>query len=258
MRKFLLTFCLLSTILPSSYAKEIVKAGLNIYFEPMVILDESGNKRGFSIDILKELNKVQNKYEFRPVFYPTKRRWRFYEDRQIDIVMFDDPSWGWSARYKINVSKNFIKGKDVYIALKANNRDQSFFKDFNAKKMIGVSGYHYGFLNKNTANYKLKESSPLLTLLKDEASVIKFLELGRGEIAVLSLAFINGYIERNLHLKDKFFISKASDTDYNYRVLARPGIKPSIKEIDLYIEKLKQSGVFKKLRHKYGLVPYKY
>jgi polar amino acid transport system substrate-binding protein len=152
----------------------------------------------------------------------------------------------------VDVSDVYQLGGEVYIALKKQGRNQKYFSDFNNKNMIGIYGFHYGFANFNSdEDYLIKEFNMMLT--PDNDRNIKLLLKERGDVAVVTKAYLQRFLLVNPSVKPQLLISDNLDQVYNHTVLLRPGILPSIDEVNAMLNNLKKTGEMKKLLEKYGL-----
>ncbi len=159
--------------------------------------------------------------------------------------------WGWKEK-GIQPSKVYLKGGEVYVALRKKGRTQSYFKNFENKRMIGMLGYHYGFAGFNSDQMFLKKKFDM-GLTKSHDSSMKMLLLDRGDIAVFTKSWLSGYLKNNPETKRKVIISKKLDQTYKHTILARFGGTPSIKEINQILNILERTGKLKKLWNKWGL-----
>ena len=152
----------------------------------------------------------------------------------------------------MEVSKVYQKGGEVYVALKKIGRDESYFTDFSTKRMIGISGFHYSFAGFNyEEDYLVKNFNMLLT--PDNGRNMKLLLSDRGDIAVVTQTYLQRFLLENPDVSSSLLISKKLDQKYNHTVLLRPGISPSVDEMNEMLHKLKTSGEMNILFKKYGL-----
>jgi len=245
----LLTFLLISSF---SLALEPIAVSVGMYpFAPFVELKGSDGEVGMTLDLVAVLNKIQKKYHFNTVLIPPKRRYQSFNDGHYDMIFYESKSWGWQD-IKVDASKVYQTGGEVYVALKKLGRDQSYFNDFSDKRMIGILGFHYGFANFNAdENFLIKEFNMLLTSNNDRN--INLLIKDRGDIAVITNAYLKRFLVEYPTVKSRLLISDKLDQEYNHTALIRPGISPSIDEINTMLNTLKQNGELDMLLTKYGL-----
>jgi ABC-type amino acid transport substrate-binding protein len=229
-------------------AAEIIRVG--IYdFPPYVFIAEKSS--GITIEMIAEINKFQNKYELVAVPTTARRRYRDFEQNKFDIMLFESKNWGWD-NYPVIVSTVFVKGKEVYVAQAKNKRGQDFFSDFKNKAMIGVLGYHYQFANFKTEQSYIDNNFNLLLTDSQKKSLALILN-NRGEIAVLSNAYLNYHFSHFPEDKAKLLISDKYDQIYQHTILVNKNEKISLTYINNLLDKMKQSGTLTPLWQKYGL-----
>lgn len=245
----LLTFILTSSF---SLALEPITVSVGMYpFAPFVEPKGSEGEVGMTLDLVAALNKTQKKYYFDTVLVPPKRRYQSFNDGHYDMIFYESKSWGWQD-ITVDTSKVYQTGGEVYIALKKLGRDQSYFNDFSDKRMIGILGFHYGFADFNAdENFLIKEFNMLLTSNNDRN--INLLLKERGDVAVITNAYLQRFLLEYPTVKSRLLISEKFDQKYNHTALIRPGISPSIDEINTMLSTLKQTGELDMLLTKYGL-----
>jgi len=220
-------------------------------FAPFVQRTPNGNYDGVTFDLIAALNKVQKKINFIFVTTLADTRYRAFEANRFDLIFFEDKKWGWQD-LDVVTSKVFLKGGDTYIALKKEGRDQSFFADLSSKILIGIKGYHYGLANFNTDPKFLEEQYNLISG-NSSISVIKMLEYGRGDIAIVSLSFILPYLKQHQSLSKKILISEKLDHQYEHTILIRKNHQVSPEMLNYWLSLLEEQGVLKEIWKKRGL-----
>lgn len=231
-------------------AKEIVKVGL-YHFPPFAVI-EKGQVTGTAVDMIREMNRFQKKYQF--VVFPTtpRRRYLDFKKGRYDMLIFESIHWGWK-KYSVDASNVFLKGGEVYVALAKPGRGEGFFSDFESKKMVGMLGYHYGFAKFN-ANPKHLERRFSMNLTNDHERNIKLILSGkRGDIAVVTQSYLSQYLLKNPVAKRKLLISKQLDQEYNHTILIRRGIQPTVKEINRLLKNMERKGRLKPLWKALGI-----
>ncbi|GLX76994.1 amino acid ABC transporter substrate-binding protein [Thalassotalea insulae] len=241
----LLVICCFST---GALAKEIVKVG--IYdFPPYAFV---ANKiTGISVQMLAEMNKFQDKYQFVAVPTTARRRYRDFDNHKYDMLIFESKNWGWQ-QYPVNVSKPFVTGFEVYVTQNQPGRGQEYFSDLTSKAIIGVLGYHYQFANFSTDQQHLASHFNLIQTSSQEKS-LKLLLKGRGDIAVLTKEYLNYHFLISPEDRAKLLISDKFDQIYQHTILVRQHHKLSVKYINELLEQMNQQGVLMPLWQQYGL-----
>ncbi len=236
--RWLFTFLFLIYI-PFLHSKEVIRVGL-AHFPPYI--DARGSQvSGLAIEMLKLMNAYQNKYTFVPVRSTAAARHREFSIGRHDMSLFDSLSWGWKD-YDVEGTNVYLTGSEVYIALAKPGRDESFFSKFKSKKMIGMMGYHYGFAGFNS-NLEFLRSTYNMELTESNLGSIKMVLAGnRGDIAVVTKAFLTQYLRLHPEVRNRLLISKKTDQEYHFVSVIRKGIKPSVDELNELFRRLEENG----------------
>ncbi len=247
---------LFSLILLSSYtlADDAITVSVGMYpFAPFVETTGVGKEEGMTLDLIIALNKLQKKYRFEVIRIPPKRRYQSYKDGHYDVIFYENKAWGWQD-IPIEASKVYQSGGEVYVALKKPERGQEYFSDFREKRMMGILGFHYGFADFNSDEKYLVEHFQM-QLSRDNDKNLTMLLKGRGDIVVVTKAYLQRYLLNNPLAKKKLLISEKLDQEYQHTVLVRPELDPSVDDINRMLEALDASGALTKLLIKYGIEP---
>jgi hypothetical protein len=237
----------------SVYAKDAIKVSVGMYpFAPFVE-GKGAKEEGMTIDLMAALNKLQKKYYFSAILIPPKRRYQSYLDGHYDVIFYENKAWGWQD-IAIDISRVYQSGGEVYVALKQAGRGQEYFNDFSGKRMMGILGFHYGFANFNSDESYLRKNFQM-QLSHDNDKNLTMLLKGRGDIVVVTKAYLQRYLLNNPEAKEKLLISHKLDQEYHHTVLVRPGLDPSVDEINRMLEALDESGALTRLLIKYGIEP---
>ena len=236
-----------------AYATDKVSVVVGVYpFSPFVREDkENGLISGATVDLVEALNKLQGNYDFSLVMTSPARRYLDFERDLFDVIMFESKLWGWQS-VPISASQVYLKGSEVYIALKQEGRDKSFFDDLNSKVMIGIHGYHYGFAGFNNDVNHLKKNFKML-LTHSNLSSIRMLLGSRGDVAVVTISNLNNYLKDNPEDVEKIMISDRIDQVYNHTILVRDGHSITQQQLNSWLDTLSKNGVFKYIWDKWGL-----
>lgn len=246
------SLCILLSISSFILASEPISVSVGMYpFAPFVEPKGSHGEIGMTLDMVAALNKMQKKYHFNTLLIPPKRRYQSFNDGHYDMIFYESKSWGWQD-IKVEASEIYQTGGEVYIALKKPERNQSYFDNFSDKRMIGIQGFHYGFAGFNSDEEYLQKNYGMLLTPENDRNINLLLK-GRGDIAVVTKAYLQRYLLEYPDIAARLIISEKFDQEYNHTVLLRPNISPSIDEINSMLNDLKQAGEMKKLLNKYGL-----
>ena len=235
------------------FASDKVSVVVGVYpFSPFVHEDKANSLiSGATVELVEALNQLQGNYNFSLVMTSPAGRYRDFERGLFDVMMFESKLWGWQG-IPISASQVYLKGSEVYIALKQEGRDKSFFDDLNSKVMIGIHGYHYGFAGFNNDVVHLKQNFKML-LTHSNLSSIRMLLGSRGDVAVVTRSNLNNYLKDNPDDADKIMISDRIDQEYNHTILVREGHSITPQQLNSWLDTLSDSGVLENIWDKWGL-----
>ena len=224
-------------------------------FAPFVEVDKEGQPFGMTIELLDLLNRYQHQYHFTPVMVSPKRRYQGYQQNDFDAIFYENVNWGWLSRgIDIQATEPYQSGGELYVALKQKGRDQSYFDDLSQRHLVGILGYHYGFANFNSDEKFLKQKFDI-TLTWTNDKNLKLINTGHGDVAIVTEAYLRRFLRNNPELRNRFLISQRYDQVYSHSILLRPGIKPSIDEMNELIKEVANSAEFLHLLSHYGISP---
>jgi len=220
-------------------------------FSPFLDFKQNGEAFGATIEIIKELNMIQDKYHFK--FYKTssKRRYNHFENDDLDVIFFEDKAWGWN-KYKINSTDVFAKGGEVYITKYSPKKTQNYFKNFSNKKLIGVLGFHYGFANFDANENTLKRKYNML-LTSSPESIINLILKGRGHIGVITESLLRKQLKEDKSLKRKIMISENYDQKYKHTALVNANSPITKDEMNKLINELRKTNKLIPIFKQYGI-----
>ncbi|MBL4796828.1 MAG: transporter substrate-binding domain-containing protein [Oleispira sp.] len=236
----------------TAFSQPPIKVTVGMYpFAPFVEQDDFNGTSGMTIDLIAALNRNQKKYHFETILIPPKRRYQSYKRGDYDVIFYENLAWGWQD-YPVDISNIYQKGGEVYVALKQSGRGQEYFDSFDNKRMMGILGFHYGFANFN-ADEKFLHNKFNMTLSHDNDKNLTKLLKQRGDVVVVTKAYLQRYLKYYPGVKESLLISEKLDQEYNHTVLLRPNSEISIKEINEMLDDLTSSGEMTRLFDKYGI-----
>lgn len=238
----------------SSYAlsQEPIEIIVGMYpFAPFVELSDSGAATGMTVDLVIALNKSQTKYSFQTILVPPKRRYQSYIRGDFDVIFYENKAWSWQ-NHPMDISQIYQKGGEVYVALKQFGRGQEYFDNFENKRMMGIIGFHYGFADFKTDEKYLRTKFNISLSLSNDENLTKLLKQ-RGDVAVITKAYLQRYFKKHPKVEDRLLISEQLDQEYNHTALLRPDSKISIAEINEMLDGLASSGEMQRLFERYGI-----
>jgi polar amino acid transport system substrate-binding protein len=221
------------------------------YSFPPFVENADGKFEGITLDIIKAMNTLQDVYVFKFVPTASKRRYRDFERGAFDLIMFENIQWGWAGK-PVEQSDVFHQGGEVYIARVEHGRDQGYFEDFTGKRIVGFVGYHYGFANFNADETFLKNQFNATMTMTHEGN-IRSVANGRVDIAVVTISFLKKYLHHHPEIQGKILIFQKLDQRYNHTMLMRANTHPTISEINVLIQKMKENNVFTNILESYGI-----
>jgi len=211
----------------------------------------SHDMTGAAPEVLAAMNQVQNQFEFILVSVPTKRRIQSLADGWVDIFMWDNPAWGWK-KDGLSLSSALVANKDIFLALRQEQRNQAFFADLSDKRLVAVHGYHYRFADYVTDEGRLSKMFNI-SLVSDEELTIKMLLAKRADIAVVSTLTLNWFLLRYPQYRDKFIISERVDSSHERFFLVPKSAPVQAKELNAIMAKADQQGLLSVIYRRYGL-----
>lgn len=230
---------LLIVMPPLAFSKEVVRVGL-AHFPPYIEAREE-IVSGLAIDMINLMNRHQDNYEFVPVRTTAATRHREFAAGRHDMSLFDNLAWGWKE-YDVEATNVYLTGSEVYIASAEPGRDESFFTDFENKKMIGMLGYHYGFAGFNSNLEYLRTTYNMELTQSNWGSIKMVLAKNRGDIAVVTKAFLNQYLRSYPEHRRELLVSTKKDQEYRFVSVIRKGIRPTVTELNALLKTLESNG----------------
>lgn len=210
------------------------------------------NQTGLTIDVINALNSVQNDYQFVVLALPVKRKYESIQQGWIDIVVWDNPNWGWDEKSVVK-SMPLVVSKDLFITLKTATRNQAYFNDLTTKSLIGINGFHYRFADFETNIAELKRRFKI-NLVRNEQDAINMVLKGRGEIAIVNDVSLAWFLKRNTDAANKLLVSSKYDTKFErYFLIPKSTHKITAKMINRYLQLADKQGLLTAAYRKYAV-----
>lgn len=243
------TLCVLTVLLWSNVGAAATRVRVGVYdFPPIAQLTDSGKLGGLLGGLLDILNDRQSDYIFEPFLTSAKRRYLDFRDHRYDVIFFEDPDWGWSGN-DIQISAPLLADEEVYVALRKPGRDQSFFDNLDAHRVVAMLGYHYGFTRGDISeeslhkrfNIELSRSHRrnLELILADRPSV--------AEITVVSRSYLALFLRQHPEDRNKLLISDKSDQRYQLRAIAHKTGAITIPTLQTLLQPIMRDGTYQRL-----------
>jgi polar amino acid transport system substrate-binding protein len=236
-----------------AWARQVVKVG-GYEFAPFVEMNaSSGQPDGLALRLIEAMNAHQDRFTFQFVPTSPNRRYKDFEDRRFDVVLFESPDWGWKERgLPVETSRVFLDGGELYIALARPERGQDFFARLDDKRMVGILGYHYGFAGFE-ADPAVLSKRFRITLVRDNAASIEAILKDRGDVAVVTDAYLKRWLRNRPEARDKLLVSERFDQRYAHRALIRRGAAITPAEMDKMLNAMDLDGTLTRLWREFGL-----
>ena len=235
-----------------AWAGQIVKVG-GYEFAPFVDMNAGGKPDGLALRLIEALNAHQDRFTFQFVPTSPNRRYKDFEDRKFDVILFESPDWGWVERkLPIQASRVFLDGGEIYIAQAKPGRGQDYFADLAGKRMVGILGYHYGFAGFE-ADPGVLASRYRMNLVNDNAACVEMILKDRGDVAVVTDAYLKRWLRSRPEAKDKLLVSERFDQRYAHRALVRNGAAITTADMDKILSAMDLDGTLTRLWREFGI-----
>jgi ABC-type amino acid transport substrate-binding protein len=216
-------------------AERLVKVA-GTYFPPYV--QDAGAREGLLIELLGALNQIQSDYRFVVVPTAIPRRFVDLQTGRIDMVMFDNPQWGWK-----NIDHDVIdlglQDAAMFVALAP--REEHYFDTLQDKRLALYRDYSYRFADFVTDPERLRERFAVALTYSHEGNLLMVLNK-RAEIAVVTRSFLEAFLQRNPNYRDRLHVAQKVDQYYDHRALLRPDGPISAQHLETLLESLHATG----------------
>ncbi|MCH8537269.1 MAG: transporter substrate-binding domain-containing protein [Alkalimonas sp.] len=217
-------------------AKTVVRVGA--YEFPPYIEIQHGVARGFTVDLIRQLNRLQNDYHFELFLTTPIRRHQDYQQNLFDAIFFEDHFWGWAQReIAIDNSAAFAKDDEVFIALKSTSQQQGWFDDMHEKTIAGILGYHYNLVNYETDPERLATTYNMI-LVSDHQASIELVLKKRADTAIVTRSFLSRYLAKHPEAHQQLLISNRVDQSYQHQLLINPDHPLPIETLYQWVQQL--------------------
>ncbi|WP_417530754.1 substrate-binding periplasmic protein [Marinobacter lipolyticus] len=223
-------------------------------FPPIASIKEGNQVTGLLADTLERVSKAHQDIRFRIIHTSPQRRHLDFEAGLYDVIFFESPDWGWK-KYEFNATMPILTDEDLYLALKKPDRDLSFFDDVSKRRIVAISGYHYGFADLETNNAELEKrfNIEFSDSHRRNINLIKADRPSVAEVAIVSRAYLQKYLERHPEDWDTFLISEVPDQSYRLSIITHPDAPVDAKDMIRLFEPLMENGQYRLLVEQWGL-----
>jgi len=251
MNRLLLSLLFFMSITVNAQPNKPVVKVAGYPFSPYVTQLSDGRYTGLSIDLVNALNGIQSQVQFEFVATSITNRYKAYEMKRYDMILFESPVWGWSNIGHEFVPLNIHDG-ELFISLKDKAIDQAYFEDFSGKALSLVKGYHYKFADWQAEPQQLKTQFDIQFVNSNEASIISILR-GRAEIAPVTWSYLQFYLSQYPEISPQLLVSTKWDQQYHHGILLNPNAPISKQQLSEWVGLLKKQQILTRLAAHYGL-----
>ena len=204
------------------WAADVIEVKIGAaHFPPYTVRPEQGADTGLLPQLVDALNRLQQDYRF--VLVPTsiQRRFGDFQQGRTDMAIFENPQWGWQQIPHQTVDMG-LEDVELFVARKADGRDQRYFDDLQGKRLALFNGYHYAFARFNPdPGYLRKTYDATLTYSHD--SNLLMVQAGRADVALVTRSYLSDFLVRNPTSLAQLIASERIDQVYHHYALLRPG-----------------------------------
>lgn len=233
-------------VAPAS-AQQVVRLGA--YDFPPYAENTPDGMGGMVADLAAALNARQQAYVFEVV--PTSAQGR-YDDMasgRIDAIAFESADWGWQDA-DVAASAVFMEGREVYCALRAPGRDQSFFDAVGDHAIAATWGWHYGFAGFNADPAWLQRHFRIELPLYPGSALFHVLER-RVDLAVVPELYLHRFLAQHPEYRDRFLVGDRPDQIYHFSVLLRRDGPLALDRINTLLAEMEADGTIARIAAAY-------
>lgn len=254
-RRLLATLAAAIMLATASVQADETEITVGVYhFPPIANVDGSGQATGLLGDLLQELEHAHPTVSFQVFHTSPKRRYLDFDAGLYDVIFFESPDWGWTEK-DVDITRPILADEELYVALKKDGRDSSFFDDLNTRSIVAISGYHYGFTGYETDNSVLEQKFDI-EFSDSHSRNINLIKADRpsvAEVAIVSHSYLQRHLARHPEDWDKLLISSEPDQRYQLRIIARKGGAASADQMLELLAPLVDNGRYRQLVENWGL-----
>ncbi|MBT1442921.1 transporter substrate-binding domain-containing protein [Shewanella sp. JM162201] len=221
------------------------------YQFPPYVIETAEGINGVVPEITAALNKISDRYQFS--FAPTsiENRYQAFARHRFDIILFENPSWGWEQFDKAIVKLKVADG-EVFVGHMPEAAKPGYFDDLSEKSLLLVRGYHYEFNGFETREAELRQRYRL-ELVPDNRAALEGLLLNRADIAPISISFLGWYLHQHPQKAATLKISNRWDQHYRHVALLHPQSPISASDLEALMHTLETNGMLETILKRYQL-----
>ena len=227
--------------LTPAWAVQEVRVGA-AHFPPYTVRPEIGIDTGLLPQLLDALNQLQADYHF--VIVPTSnaRRYREFEQGRMDMVLFENPTWG-SNTIAHNPVDMGLEDVEVFVAKRQSGRGQAYFDDLANKRLALFNGYHYAFAGFKTSPQFLSATFNA-SLTYSHAANLQMVLRGRADIALITRSHLIDLLNKNPQIEPMVLVSDRVDYIYHHYALLSPQAPIKGQQLAKMLQALRDNGQY--------------
>lgn len=211
---------------------------------------QDGKPKGLTVETLDVLNKIQNEYEFLITELNPHRRYKMFDELQIELVFYEDPAWKWNTVEHIPIPLG-LSDDEVFFALASKSSQQNYFENLKSKRLVVLKGYHYRFAGMNDDEEYLKKQFQIDFVHTYEAGIL-FVIGDRADIGIAPRSYIRNYLQQHPEIKTPLRICDKPDHTFKLKVILSKKSKISKARMTALIDQLIKHPDYQKSLAKYG------
>lgn len=254
-RNTILVAALFAGGLTLSVASAETEIRVGVYnFPPIASINEDNQLTGLLAETLERVDSAHPDIHFKIIHTSPQRRYLDFEAGLYDVIFFESPDWGWE-NHDFDTTIPILTDEEVYLALKKPGRDLSFFDDVSKRRIVAISGYHYGFadLEANNAELEKRFDIEFSDSHRRNINLIKADRPSVAEVAIVSRAYLQQHLKRHPEDWETFLISDIPDQSYYLSIITHPDAPVDAEGMIQLIEPLMRNGQYRLLVERWGL-----
>lgn len=254
-RHTILVAALFAGGLTLSMASAETEIRVGVYnFPPIASINEDRQLTGLLAETLERVDSANQDIHFKIIHTSPQRRHLDFEAGLYDVIFFESPDWGWE-NHDFDTTIPILTDEEVYLALKKPGRDPSFFDDVRKRRIVAISGYHYGFADLETNNVELEKRFDI-EFSDSHRRNIKLIKADRpsvAEVAIVSRAYLQQHLKHHPEDWETFLISEIPDQSYYLSIITHPDAPVDAEGMIRLFEPLMRNGQYRLLVERWGL-----
>ncbi|MEX2475081.1 substrate-binding periplasmic protein [Marinobacter sp.] len=223
-------------------------------FPPIAGFSDNNKVEGLLADTLTHLDEAHPEVSFEVIHTSPKRRYLDFRAGLYDVIFFESPDWGWETLAH-EATIPILTDEELFVALRKPDRDLSFFDDLSQRRIVAISGYHYGFADFETNNAELEKRFNIEFSDSHQRNIdlIKADRPSVADVAMVSRSYLQQHLERHPEDWNTFLLSDQPDQVYRLAIITRKGGPVDASDMIRLFQPLMSDGTYRMLVEKWGL-----